>query len=164
MRDHIRILGILNLIMGAFVALAGVVLLLIMGSVAAYLAGAMSNGSGDREAAPIIGSVGIGVAIFLFLLAAPTLIGGWGLMRFRPWSRLLMIIISVLHLFSVPLGTALGVYGLWVLFNDEARRILESGGTYQGIPAAVYPANVHPSSPGSYPPPPASRVEDPRAS
>jgi hypothetical protein len=75
-----------------------------------------------------------------------------------------MIIISVLHLFSVPLGTALGVYGLWVLFNDEARRILESGGTYQGIPAAVYPPNVHPSSPGSYPPPPASMVEDPRAS
>jgi hypothetical protein len=34
---------------------------------------------------------------------------------------------SVLHLFSVPIGTALGVYGLWVLFQPEAKQVLEAG-------------------------------------
>jgi len=72
--------------------------------------------------------VGICVAIFLLVLAAPVIIGGWGLLNFRPWSRMLMIVLSVLHLIHIPLGTALGVYGLWVLFSDEGRRLLESGG------------------------------------
>jgi hypothetical protein len=31
----------------------------------------------------------------------------------------LTIILSVIHLFSVPFGTALGIYGLWVLLQQE---------------------------------------------
>jgi hypothetical protein len=38
--------------------------------------------------------------------------------------------------FHIPLGTALGVYGLWVLVNDETRRLLESGGA---LPVAPVP-------------------------
>lgn len=156
MRDHIRILGILNMVMGAFVVLAAIFLLLVLGSVATYLAAVIRN-SGDQDAAmaaPIIASVGVGIAVFLFILAAPTLVGGWGLMHFRPWSRVLMIVLSVLHLFHIPLGTALGVYGLWVLFNNEARAILESGGAYQPAPTPAFQVNPNYPVQGSYQPPP----------
>ena len=149
MREHIRILGILNIIMGGLGVLAGCIILLVMGGVAGFIGSAIRNGGGDAAeatvAAPIIATIGIGVAIFLFLLSLPSIIGGWGLLHYRPWSRILMIVLSVLNLFHIPLGTALGVYGLWVLFSEEARRILESGGAYQAVPAAVYPTYSRPA-------------------
>jgi hypothetical protein len=81
-------------------------------------------------AAPIAATIGMVIATFFFALGLPAIIGGWGLLHYRPWSRILMIVISVFHLFHIPLGTALGVYGLWVLLNDDSRRLLESGGAY----------------------------------
>ena len=149
MRQHIRILGILNIIMGSLTALVGVFLLFVMGGVAAFLTQAVNRGyTNDPDsamAAPIIASIGFGLAIFFLVVAAPSILGGWGLLNYRPWSRILMIVVSVLHLLHIPLGTALGVYGLWVLFNEETRRILESGGAYLGQPAPVY------SQPAPYP-------------
>lgn len=149
MREHIRILGILNIIMGGLGVLAGCIILLVMGGVAGFIGSAIRNGGGDAAdatvAVPIIATIGIGVAIFLFLLSLPSIIGGWGLLHYRPWSRILMIVISVLNLLHVPLGTALGVYGLWVLFSEDARRILESGGAYQAVPAPVYPTYSRPA-------------------
>jgi hypothetical protein len=150
MREHIRILGILNIIMGGLVALLGCVILLAAGGFATFLGAAIRHGNyGDPDSAiavPIIATVGLVVAIFFILLSLPSIIGGWGLLHFKPWSRILMIVVSVLSLFHVPLGTALGVYGLWVLFSEDARRILESGGAYIARP-------IYPAVPQSYPPP-----------
>lgn len=152
MREHIRILGILNIIMGGLVALLGCFILLLTGGFATFLGAAIRNGYGDSAdgamAAPIIATVGLAVAIFFILLSLPSIIGGWGLLRFKSWSRILMIVVSVLSLFHVPLGTALGVYGLWVLFSEDARRILESNGAYIARP--LYPVY---SQSGTYQPP-----------
>ncbi len=150
MREHIRILGILNIIMGGLGALAGCIILLVMGGIATFISSGIQNGNygevGDAGvAAPIVATIGLAVAIFLFLLSLPSIIGGWGLLHYRPWSRILMIVISVLNLFHVPLGTALGVYGLWVLFSEDARRILESGGAYRAVPVPAYPGYSRPS-------------------
>ena len=154
MREHIRILGILNIVVGCFAAFAGIAALGVMGSVAKILA--LSSGIGDEDAtaiAPIIAGVGVGVGIFLLLLAAPAVIGGWGLLHYRPWSRALMIVLSVLHLLHIPIGTALGVYGLWVLFSDETKRLLESGGhVFQPVAGAYSPLSVPPPQAG-YPAP-----------
>ena len=42
-------------------------------------------------------------------------LAGWGLLERRPWARMLAIVLAVLALFRFPLGTALGIYTLWVL-------------------------------------------------
>lgn len=149
MREHLKILGILNIVMGAFTALGGLAALVVMGG----MAGVITASSTDHDtavAAPIIAGIGVAVGIFLLLLSLPSVIGGWGLMKYRPWSRVLMIVISVLHLLNVPFGTALGVYGLWVLFSEDGRRILESGGQTYVTPA--YPAAA-PAQQPMYPPP-----------
>ncbi len=144
------------MIMGGLTALAALIVLIVMGGASKLLA---LSGVSDQDAAtavPIVAVVGICVAVFLLVLAAPVIIGGWGLLNFRPWSRMLMIVLSVLHLIHIPLGTALGVYGLWVLFSDEGRRLLESGGqVYQPIPGS-YPV-PGPLPHATYPtrPPPA---------
>lgn len=138
MREHIKVLGILNIIMGSLTALIGLIALLAMGTIAGVIAASLRSAAGSDfhdgvMAAPIAATIGIAIAIFFFALGLPAIIGGWGLLHFRPWSRILMIVLSVLHLFHIPLGTVLGVYGLWVLLNEDSRRVLESGGAY--VPA-----------------------------
>jgi hypothetical protein len=44
---------------------------------------------------------------------------GWGLMRRQPWARIVAIVLGVISLFHPPIGTALGIYTLWVLLADE---------------------------------------------
>ncbi len=48
-----------------------------------------------------------------------TIIAGVGLLCSKPWARVLTITLSVIHLFSVPFDTALGIYGLWALLQRE---------------------------------------------
>jgi hypothetical protein len=88
--------------------------------------------------------IGIVVASFLSVVAIPSILGGWGLIKYKGWSRILMIVVSALNLLHIPIGTALGIYGLWVLTNDQSRQLLESGGTF---PPPTYPMQ----QPASYP-------------
>jgi hypothetical protein len=151
MREHIRVLGILNIIMGCFTALAGVAVLVVMGGIAGVIT-ASADYESQQVGAPIIAAIGLGLAIFLLAMAAPSIIGGWALLRFKSWSRIWMIIVSIFHLLHIPLGTALGVYGLWVLFSDDARRILSSAGQVYG-PTVPYPAVPTAPQQPTYPPP-----------
>jgi hypothetical protein len=50
---------------------------------------------------------------------------GWAIKRRKPWARLVALALSVLHLFILPFGTALGAYALWVLVHNEARHEFE---------------------------------------
>jgi hypothetical protein len=152
MRDHIRILGILNIVMGALTALIGVVALIALGGAASFIgAGLTGDYEGGQVAAPILAIVGLCIAVFFLILALPSIIGGWGLLNLRPWARILIIIVSVLHLFNFPFGTALGVYGLWVLLSDEARRIFEMPAQAY-VPPAPYPAQTSAPDSATYPP------------
>ena len=111
MRQHVPILGWCFIVYHAIVAVIGIVVGAIVGG-----AGAIS---GDRDAIFITGAVGIGVASFLIVISLPGIIAGIGLLKFRPWARILAIILGAMHLLSVPFGTALGIYALVVLLNDE---------------------------------------------
>ncbi len=68
-------------------------------------------------------TLGISGAIgtLLLIVGAPSIIGGLGLVGRRSWARPLIIVMSIIHLFSFPFGTALAVYSLWVVTRDEAR-------------------------------------------
>jgi hypothetical protein len=154
LRDHVKILGILNIVMGGLTALAGLTVLVAMGGIAAVLGIISQDGSGGdlegaRVAAPILGLIGSLIGIFLLAISLPSIVGGWGLLKYKSWSRVLMIIVSGIHLLHVPLGTALGIYGLWVLLNEQTRQLLESGGA---MPPATYSMPQPAGFPGAQPP------------
>lgn len=140
MRSHIKNLGILNIVMGCLTASIGLAALVILGGVAGAISwsGVSATDDGSPFAAPIISLIGLGVAAFFVLLGLPSIIGGWGLLKLRPWARVFTLVLSAFHLLHVPFGTALGVYGFWVLLSDESRAILSDrpGGnlplTYSG--------------------------------
>ena len=46
---------------------------------------------------------------------------GRGLRDHKPWARNLALILAAFNLLLLPLGTALGLYTLWVLLHEEVR-------------------------------------------
>ena len=56
----------------------------------------------------------------------PSLITGYGLLYFKPWARIVGIVLSAVSLINFPIGTAVGIYGLWVLLNKETERLFDT--------------------------------------
>jgi type IV secretory pathway VirB2 component (pilin) len=67
---------------------------------------------------PILGGIGFVVSA----VAIAGVIAGWGLLTHQSWARVLTIIVGIISLIHFPLGTALGIYTLWVLFPPESER------------------------------------------
>jgi hypothetical protein len=45
---------------------------------------------------------------------------GWGLLQRESWARTLTLVLGFLSLLNIPLGTALGIYTIWVLLAPQA--------------------------------------------
>jgi len=57
---------------------------------------------------------------FYLVVALVGALAGWGLLERRPWARVLTIVLAVFALLKFPLGTALGIYTLWVLAPSQS--------------------------------------------
>ena len=113
MEQHIRIVAILYIVLGVLgLALA---LIVLVGGIGAGMM------SGDPDAAIAGGTCGTIIAVVIAVLSLPNLIAGLGLRNRREWARILTIILSAINLLNFPIGTAVGIYALWALLNDESR-------------------------------------------
>ena len=66
------------------------------------------HGPGWMGLLPVIATITVAVTALALLV-------GYGLLTRKPWGRTLAIVIAILSLFRFPVGTALGIYTLWVL-------------------------------------------------
>ena len=69
------------------------------------------------------GFLGPFLSVLGFAITALAIVGviaGWGLMAHCPWARMLTIVLGCINLVHLPLGTALGIYTLWVLLPQDA--------------------------------------------
>ena len=122
MAQHVKILGILNIVYGGLAVLAGVIVLVVMGGIATLVGASDQSGDG-QVAVPILGGIGGIVFLICLILGLPSLIGGIGVLQYKSWGRILVIVLSAIHLFNIPLGTALGIYGFWVLLKPETEQM-----------------------------------------
>jgi hypothetical protein len=125
MDTHIKVLGWLYIVLGVLGILAAVIVF-----IAVFGGGLLS---GDQEAITVTAIVGTIVAGIILLLSLPGVIVGAGLLRFRPWARVLALVLGILNLPGFPVGTILGVYSLWALLTEEGARYFEPG--VQAAPA-----------------------------
>lgn len=124
MRDHVRILAILHIVFSACGIIGALIVLLIFGGLASVVGISGDTAPTDRTTGmAVLGGIGLLVSIVILVLSVPGLIAGIGLLKFRPWSRMLTIVLSALDLLSVPFGTALGIYGLWVLLSQPTESL-----------------------------------------
>lgn len=117
MQTHVKVLGWLFIVFSAFYVLLAFGSSMILGMLAAFVGA--QGGEDAAIGAGVLGFTGAAAFIFWLCLGIPGLLAGYGLLTLKPWARILAIILSAIRLISFPFGTALGVYGLWVLFNKE---------------------------------------------
>jgi hypothetical protein len=98
----------------AFFTLIGALFLLGIGS----MMGTMSSDS------MLVGALGAAAGVFLLALGVFEAFVGWGLWKRQPWSRIAAIVVSVLSLFSFPVGTIIGAVGIWLFGFDETVKSL----------------------------------------
>ncbi len=68
-------------------------------------------------------ALGIFFAALVAVATIPNLIAAFGLLKRRSWGPIVALIASILNLPHIPLGTGVGIYGIWLylqLNRDEA--------------------------------------------
>jgi predicted nucleic acid-binding Zn ribbon protein len=117
-QEHIRLLGILWIVYSMLHVL-GAAFVLVLGR--AFLSGIFHIPNGPppeffQLLRPIITFIGW----LLIAKAAAGLIAGWGLLQRESWARILTLVTGFLALLHPLLGTALGIYTLWVLLPAQS--------------------------------------------
>lgn len=117
MRNHVTVLaalfiacGFLGLLfaLGLFFGLAGI-----------------GWASGDFDAVIVLSTIGTIIGGAIGVTALPTFIAGIVLLQDKTWARIFATIVCALNIFNVPFGTALAIYGFWVLTRPEVVRMFD---------------------------------------
>lgn len=117
MRTHIEVLGWLHAVWGAFGTLTGAALVVLAAGTRGALSGLGSTGPAGTAATWIFAVCGA-----LLLIGGVVMIAAGSALRRRGGrARRAVLALAVPNLVLVPFGTALGIYSLWVLLNDDAR-------------------------------------------
>ena len=120
--EHIRLLGILWIAISVINTVIGIVLCTLAATVFAHL---HEMGAPPETPAGFLRSLFTAMGVLVLVKAALGFLAGWGLLRREPWARMLTIVLAFFALLHVPLGTALGIYSLWVLLPAESEREYE---------------------------------------
>jgi hypothetical protein len=117
-RDHVRLVGILWMAYSALHVVAGVVLIIVAQTIFGH-AIHIPNGPPPEITVwlrPLISFAGW----LMLAKAAVGFLAGWGLLQREEWARIVALVVGFVALLNVPLGTALGIYTLWVLLPRES--------------------------------------------
>jgi hypothetical protein len=96
LNNHKRTLGILYIVSGTLTILGALAINILLSCILSF-----------------------GLAAFLILFfALPTLIAAFGLLTKKSWGVTFALIVGCIKLFSFPIGTALGIYSIWIYSED----------------------------------------------
>lgn len=126
MNSHVDFVGILFIVWGVLTALVGVSTLALGLGAAAIITTASHGGGGGRFAAGLTAAAFTTLAIIAILWGLAHVVVGVPLRRHRHWSRILALTLGSIDLLLLPYGTALGCYALWVLLNEEGKKLFQS--------------------------------------
>ncbi len=127
MESHIKVLGILYIVLGIMGLIGGLIVLTIfLGS--GIVGGVASDEPGITF---LIGGFGVIISSVILITSLPGIFAGYGIYKKQSWGRVLGIILGIINLPGIPIGTALGIYALWVLLSEESKLIF----THPNIPS-----------------------------
>ena len=125
MENHVKTLAALHIVFGVMGLIAALLCVVFFGAIAGIIHAAVERGAAPdaQVAIPIVGIVFAVIAALIVLFSLPGIVTGIGLLHHREWARIVGIVLAAISLPGVPVGTALGLYGLWVLLNAETVRL-----------------------------------------
>jgi hypothetical protein len=116
-QKHITLVGILTLVHSGLLVAVAILAFGVLTGIGAV--------SGDEDAFMVLGIIGTVLGGFLLFLSIPGIIGGIALLQHARWSRIFMIVLSAFKLMDVPIGTALGVYTIYVMLRPDVIAVLD---------------------------------------
>lgn len=87
---------------------------------------AMSQVGDDNTVQMVLAFLSVSLPVLVGVLSALGLVGGIGLLSYKPWARYIVIVVAALGCLNIPIGTLRGVYSLWVLVQDETVKLFEN--------------------------------------
>ena len=124
-KDHSKILGIGFAAFAIIYLFTFVLLTVVTGGVFVAMGITIANDTGDPNQAGfgILGAVFTVVfyGVLGLICALPPALASWKLFKRKPKARFWGVIASIVVLPIIPLGTALGGYGLWYFFSGANR-------------------------------------------
>jgi hypothetical protein len=124
--QHVPILGWLYILTSAFFLLIGLLLFVFLSGIGWFAA------ADDPSAPAILTIIGIFIGGIMALLGVPGILAGWGLLKRKNWGRILALFVGIINIFNVPIGTALGIYTLFVLLQPDASDYFQGGKIVEG--------------------------------
>lgn len=116
MENHVKAVGIIHIAFSVLGIILGLVFFTILNLVARMP-------EVEEEATRILQTVGTIIPWFIIVFSTPGIVGGIGLLKYQGWARILILILSFVGLLNFPIGTAVGIYSIWVLFDKRTEKI-----------------------------------------
>jgi hypothetical protein len=115
---HKKVLGILYIISSAFTVLGMLMLNIFLSLIFSFVFEEVNQK--EQELIEFIMAIVAYLPGFIILfIALPTFIAGIGMLTRQKWAVILSVIVGCLKLFSFPIGTAIGVYAIWIFSEDQ---------------------------------------------
>jgi len=118
MKQHVSLVGALHVGFG---------ILGLLGALAVYLSFHFVFGFVEDVdiAEELISFLGNTLSLIIVFFSTLGIIGGIGLFTYKSWARILVMIVSAINCLNIPIGTAKGVYSIWVLMQAETIELFE---------------------------------------
>jgi hypothetical protein len=120
---QVDFLGLLFIVWGLLTALVGVSTLALGVGAAALITSASYGESGGDVAASVMAVLFTTLALIAILWGAAHVVVGIPLRRHRSWARMTALMLGSVDLLLLPYGTALGIYTLWILLQEDGKSL-----------------------------------------
>ncbi|MEO0292732.1 MAG: hypothetical protein ABIN61_00720 [candidate division WOR-3 bacterium] len=118
MESHIKAVGIIHIVFSALLILLAILVFGVLTLVAKLP-------TINEEAVRILEIIALAILWFFLILSLPGIIGGVGLLKFQGWARIVVLILSFIELVKFPIGTAIGIYSIWVLLDKKTEKLFK---------------------------------------
>ena len=119
--EHSKLLGILWMVYSVLFILGGFLIFVVGNAILTMVIRQAGVGAGTEMPPPeLFHLVFTILGMFLLIKGGLGFFAGWGLLQHASWARILALVLGFLALLSIPFGTALGIYTIWVLLSADA--------------------------------------------
>ncbi|MFZ5939670.1 MAG: hypothetical protein ACOYXB_03770 [Bacteroidota bacterium] len=112
-KKHVSLVAALHIGFGLLGVLGALVVFIVIGFAGSFV-------EGDEVASLVLHFLTYTLPFIIIFFASFGIIGGIGLLSYKAWARIVILIVAAIGCLNIPIGTAKGVYSIWVLMQDEA--------------------------------------------
>ena len=119
MKKHVTAVGAIQIGFG---------ILGLIGALVVFLALSFAKGIVGNEEVPtvVLGFLAIGLPLLIGFFSTLSLVGGIGVLSYKNWARILVMIVAAMGCLMIPIGTLVGVYSIWVLMQDDTVKLFKT--------------------------------------